>query len=593
MSVAPRAAAILAAIGLLTALTSPAVGLFATLVLAGAVAADALAVRRAPEVVRRVRSHLARGVTTPLHVEASPPGPGSVRLRQPAPAALAIEPREGVGRLEAAVTPRRRGRHTLGPVALRGEGPLGLGRWRHEGAGEQEVTVYPDVPAARRLALAVRQGRFRAAGRLTRGPLGLGTEFESIRDYEPDDDIRQVNWRASERMQRPMSNQYRVEQDREVMLLIDAGRLMASPLGDRTRLDVAVDAAVAVALVADVVGDRAGTLAFDRQVRRQLAPRRGGGHGAIRALLDLEPRAEEPDYELAFRSVEGAKRSLMLIFCDLLEETAARPLVDAVPVLSRRHGAELHRRQLHGGAPARLGDRGSRAAHTRRLAAVREDEPQQVADRSVLDRQADDRPDEAAVEDRQRGAAEAEQDAAGDGQERHLDVVGVDLAGQGGLLARRQVAGAARFGRALELPRHDPERRRRVVERPDGGERERHEEQREAEAQQQRALAHALPVAGGQEGPQRATPRLGGVHALTRVGDEPLEPAGHLLAGEQPSRQRQIGRRGAVAAPEPQQRLGAEALGPGAGLADERRELLPPRRPIPCEAINIHRQERV
>jgi len=339
MSVAPRAAAVLAGIALLTAVTSVAVGLLAALLLAGAVLADALAVRRAPEVVRRIRSHLARGVQAPLAVETD--GPGRVRVRQPAPAALAIEPREGDGRLEATVTPRRRGRHTLKAVALRSEGPLGLGRWRHEGAGEQEVTVYPDVPAARRLALAVRQGRFRPAGRLTRGPLGLGTEFESIRDYEPDDDIRQVNWRATERMQRPMSNQYRVEQDREVMLLIDAGRLMASPLGDRTRLDVAVDAAVAVALVADVLGDRAGTLAFDRQVRRQLTPRRGGGHGVIRALLDLEPRPEEPDYELAFRSVEGAKRSLMMIFCDLLEETAARPLADAVPVLSRRHAVTV------------------------------------------------------------------------------------------------------------------------------------------------------------------------------------------------------------------------------------------------------------
>ena len=64
----------------------------------------------------------------------------------------------------------------------------------------------------------MRQGRFRDAGRRTRGPLGLGTEFESIRDYPPDDDIRQVNWRATERIGRPMSNQYRVEQDRDVML---------------------------------------------------------------------------------------------------------------------------------------------------------------------------------------------------------------------------------------------------------------------------------------------------------------------------------------------------------------------------------------
>jgi uncharacterized protein (DUF58 family) len=339
MSPAPRAALILAAIAVLTAVTSPVVGALAALILAGAVAADALAVRRRPEVRRQVRRHLARGVPTPLHVEAH--GPGRIRLRQPAPAALDVAPREGAGRLEATLTPRRRGRHVLGPVALRSEGPLGLGRRRHEGAQPDEVTVYPDVPAARRLALAVRQGRFREAGRLTRGPLGLGTEFESIRDYEPDDDIRQVNWRATERMHRPMSNQYRVEQDREVMLLLDAGRLMASPLSGRTRLDVAVDAAVAVALVADALGDRAGTLAFDRRVRRQLAPRRAGGRAVVRALLDLEPRAEEPDYELAFRSVEGAKRSLVFIFCDLLEETAARPLVDAVPVLARRHAVTV------------------------------------------------------------------------------------------------------------------------------------------------------------------------------------------------------------------------------------------------------------
>jgi uncharacterized protein (DUF58 family) len=341
MSPAPRVAVIVAGIALLTALSSPAVGAVALVVLAGVVGADALAVRRAPEVRRHVPQHLARGVAARLRVQTERTALGRVRLRQPAPAALELEPRESDGELDATLVPRRRGHHTLAPVALRSEGPLGLGRWRHEGAGEHRVTVYPDVPAARRLALAVRQGRFREAGRLTRGPLGLGTEFESIRDYETDDDIRQVNWRATERMQRPMSNQFRVEQDREVMLLIDSGRLMAAPLGDRTRLDAAVDAAVAVALVADVLGDRAGVLAFDRETRRRLSPRRAGGHAVIRALLDLEPRAEEPDYELAFRTVEGAKRSLMMIFCDLLDESAARPLAEAVPVLARRHSVTV------------------------------------------------------------------------------------------------------------------------------------------------------------------------------------------------------------------------------------------------------------
>ena len=57
----------------------------------------------------------------------------------------------------------------------------------------------------------------------------------------------------------------------------------------------------------------------------------------MRALFDLQPRPVDSDYELAFRRAEGSKRALVVVFCDLLEETAARPLVRAVPVLSRRH----------------------------------------------------------------------------------------------------------------------------------------------------------------------------------------------------------------------------------------------------------------
>jgi uncharacterized protein (DUF58 family) len=216
-------------------------------------------------------------------------------------------------------------------------GPLGLAAWYRRGGKPDEVLVYPDLPAAWRLVLAVRQGRFRDPGRLTRGPLGLGTDFESIRDYLPDDDIRQVNWRATARMGRPMSNQYRVEQDRDVVCMLDVGRLMAAPLGDRTRLDATVDAATAVALVADEVGDRAGVIAFDDRVRRRLPPARGGGDAVVRAIFDVEPTMVDSDYELAFRAVGSGKRAFVLVLTDLLEEAAAQPLLDAMPVLARRH----------------------------------------------------------------------------------------------------------------------------------------------------------------------------------------------------------------------------------------------------------------
>ena len=372
MSPTPLTAGVLAAIAIAAAVVGE-LALLAAIALVAAVAVDARAVRRAPAVERRVPAVLSRGVPVELEVVARAPAGSAVRIRQAVPPDLALAPREGDGELHATLVPRRRGRHELPAVGTRSTGPLRLASWTHHQGEGTPVSVYPDLVAARRLALSVRRGQFRDQGVSARGPLGLGTDFELVRDYLPDDDIRQVNWRATARLGRPMSNQYRVEQDRELVLLVDAGRLAAAELpghGDGaerpagTVLDAALDALAAVALVADAVGDRCGAVAFDREVRVALAPRRAGGRVVVQALHDLEPRLVDSDYEAAFRRVEGSKRAFVLIFSDLLEPVAARSLADAVPVLARRHSV----------AVASPSDPGVRA-----LASRRPDAPEDVA----------------------------------------------------------------------------------------------------------------------------------------------------------------------------------------------------------------------
>jgi uncharacterized protein (DUF58 family) len=327
----------LAAIALVALFVPFPVAIVGAVALAVATYVDARSVRTAPEVARTLPQILSRGVTSRFTVDVATSDARTLALRQGTSPDLVVEPQESTGSFEGTVTPKRRGRHVLPELAERSEGPLGLGRWHHRVTESSEVLVYPDLPAARRIAQAVRQGRFRESGRIQRGPLGLGTDFEAIRDYLPDDDIRQVNWQATSRAGRPMSNTYRVEQDRDVMCVVDSGRLMGAPIGDRTRLDVALDAVASVAAVADVVGDRCGTLAFDAKVLREVMPRRAGGAAVVRTLFDLEPSRSDSDYELAFRSVSGGKRSLLFVFTDLLEEAAARPLVEAVPVIAKRH----------------------------------------------------------------------------------------------------------------------------------------------------------------------------------------------------------------------------------------------------------------
>jgi uncharacterized protein (DUF58 family) len=332
----PRAAALFGA-GALVALVSPAAAIALAAVAAVALAIDAGLARRTPGLRRSVATVAARGVPARFAVDVHGPDAGRVRVRQPRSADVAFEPPEATGRLAGVLVAERRGRHALLAVAARRTGPLGLAAWNFRGDGHATLTVFPDVLLARRLATSVRRGTLFEGGRWSRGPLGLGTEYESTRDYQPDDDVRQLNWAATARVGRPMSNQFRVEQDRDVVALVDTGRLMAAPLGDRTRLDAALDAVAALAAVADEVGDRCGVIAFDQEVRRQVGSRRRGADAVVGAVFDLEPRPVDADYELAFRSVRNTKRSLVCVFTDLFDDGAARSLLAAVPVLVRRH----------------------------------------------------------------------------------------------------------------------------------------------------------------------------------------------------------------------------------------------------------------
>jgi uncharacterized protein (DUF58 family) len=344
VSPTPRAATLLAAIALVALVLPAALALLALIALVGAFLVDLRASRDQPRVAREVSGVLVRGQATELTVTVEGPGAGRALVRQAATPELELGAREGVGGLATTLTARRRGRHELPELAIRTEGPLGLARTYRTAEPPRTLDVYPDVPGARRFALAVRQGRFREQSGRATGPLGLGTDFESIRQYVPDDDIRRVNWRATARTGRPMSNQYRIEQEREVVCLVDCGRLMTAPSGaahGATRLDVALDAAIAVGLVADAVGDRFGAIAFDQELQATLRPRRRGGESAVRALHALQPRPLDSDYELAMRNVGGSKRALVLVMTDFLDEVAARALVEAVPILARRHAVAV------------------------------------------------------------------------------------------------------------------------------------------------------------------------------------------------------------------------------------------------------------
>jgi uncharacterized protein (DUF58 family) len=335
----PRAIAAIVLIGFLALALTPWVSVALLLAVIAATCADAWTVRRAPVIERAVPEVLSRGVPVELTVRTTRTD-RSVMLRQPSGPELRVAEAEGTGSLTASVLATRRGRQTLPGVASASLGPLGLARVHHPQTPSLVVRVLPDIAAARRTITALRRTRAGLTGGLARGPLGLGTEFESVREYNTDDDIRMLNWRASARLDQPMSNQYRVERDRDVICVIDCGRLTAAPVGERgSVLDLALDAMTAVALAADELGDRFGALVFDDGIRRAMTPRHRGGAVAVRSLFDLDSRPVDSDFEGALTHVSRMRRAVVFVFTDLLDETAARSLCAGAAVLARRHAA--------------------------------------------------------------------------------------------------------------------------------------------------------------------------------------------------------------------------------------------------------------
>ncbi len=337
----PRAALLMA---LASALALLGMGQLMLFVLVGIVVVsiiDAFAVRTAPTTTREIGA-FARGTATPLKISVDAPAASRVQIRQPMPPDMTSPQAITNGRsLDTVLVPLRRGSYVLPRVAVRCDGPLGLGRWFHELGDDTPFNVYPDLPAAQRLAQAVRQRSIRAVGSRRRGPLGLGTEFESVREYHTDDDVRQINWRATARLGRPMSNNLRVEQDTDLWVLVDTGRLSAASMlastGPVNRLDLALDAAAALGLVADDLNDRVGFVSYASAVGQVMFPRRRGGARLVEASFGLEPDDDESDHATAFATTSSTRRGLLFVFTDLIDDAAASHLVSALPALCRRH----------------------------------------------------------------------------------------------------------------------------------------------------------------------------------------------------------------------------------------------------------------
>jgi uncharacterized protein (DUF58 family) len=247
-------------------------------------------------------------------------------------------PARGDATLEYVVRPRARGRAAFGDLHLRATGPLGLAARQWKVPLAREVRVYPDLRALAALPGAARPEAGRARPRGHRE----GREFAALRAYSPGDDVRDVDWKATARRGAPVVREWQPERNQTVWILLDCGRHLSARLSDgRTKLDHAVDAALALARAAAGRGDRAGAILFGAEVGRVVPP--GSGRAQLAPLCGAlhlaEARVEESDYSAAFDALDARqrRRALVVVFTDLADPDTCALLLARAAQLRRRH----------------------------------------------------------------------------------------------------------------------------------------------------------------------------------------------------------------------------------------------------------------
>jgi uncharacterized protein (DUF58 family) len=258
-----------------------------------------------------------------------------------APEVVGEIPPRAYAELSLAFVPRERGRVRLDALYLWVENAVGLLRRRFVVDAPLEMRIFPDLAAVEsRGNLGQRTSAMQAGLRRLR-LRGMGSEFESLREYMPGDAFRAVDWKATARRGRMMVEQHEAERNQQVLIVLDAGRLMLARIGLQRKFDYALTAALSVARVAQQAGDNVGLLAFGVKPLLSLAPRRGMAQMAAltQAAFDLQPRREEPDYETILTGLKQrySKRSLVVVFTDMFDPAASAALLAGLSALVPRH----------------------------------------------------------------------------------------------------------------------------------------------------------------------------------------------------------------------------------------------------------------
>lgn len=166
---------------------------------------------------------------------------------------------------------------------------------------------------------------------------GRGIEFTEVREYQPGDDIRTIDWNVTARYGYPFVKKFREERELLVMILVDLSASQKFGTAERFKNEIAAELSAVLAYAAIQNNDKVGLLIFTDQIEKVIPPQKGRYHvlRLIREVLYYQPTGRGTDLNLALEYAGRMlhRRSIIFLISDFLSGGYEK----ALKTLSRKH----------------------------------------------------------------------------------------------------------------------------------------------------------------------------------------------------------------------------------------------------------------
>jgi uncharacterized protein (DUF58 family) len=166
---------------------------------------------------------------------------------------------------------------------------------------------------------------------------GRGMTFSEVREYQPGDDIRTIDWNVTARFNHPYVKVFEEEREMTVMLLVDVSASGEFGTQKQLKQDVITELCAVLAFSSLQNNDKIGVIFFSDQVEKFIPPKKGKSHvlRIIRDLIEFKPQRHKTNIQLALKYLTNVikKRSIAFLISDFMDNDFS----DALKIANKKH----------------------------------------------------------------------------------------------------------------------------------------------------------------------------------------------------------------------------------------------------------------